>query len=145
MTLRTVSNEVIHLMEDDNFDQKRRLPILAILEKFLTSKHYITIISVAIKNQKRDDVISIATIPKLINIIVSCMSLVDLSNTLKTSDMKYFIYGVLYSFITTEDAGFFSDISIETFERMYDGIFDILMMAPTAIEVGSSVCNILCA
>jgi hypothetical protein len=145
MTLRTTQNEVIHLMENDNFDLKRREPTLSVVDKFIRSKEYIGIVSVAIRNQKKDNVISISSIPTLINIIVSCVGLIDLSRTLKNGDMKYFIYGVLYNFIVTEDAGLFEDIAIDTFERMYDGIFDILMMAPDVIDVSKTMCSLVCS
>lgn len=143
MTLRSVQNEVIHLMEIDNFDTKRRNGVITALDNFIKSKNYVNIISVAIRNQKNEDVISISTIPSIVSIVVACIQGIKIAN-IQSCDMKYFIFGVLYSFIITEDADFFQDISIETFERLYIGIFDILLIAPTAIEVASSTCGLIC-
>ena len=144
MSLRSVQNEVIHLMQNDNYDVRRRDPIVKVLETFLNSKHYIDIVGVAIKNQKQDSVIKISQIPKLINIIISCVSSMRLSKTLTTPDMKYYIYGILYSFITNEDPQLFEDVQIETFENLYDGMYDLILMAPTVVEVGSTLCKVFC-
>lgn len=143
MTLRSVQNEVVHLMEIDKFDVARRNGVLASINNFINSKKYVSIISVAIRNQKNDDVINISSIPLFISIVVSCIQGIKISNV-QSGDMKYFIYGIIYSFITTEDSGFFQDISIETFERLYSGIFDILLIAPTAIEVSTGMCDLFC-
>lgn len=144
MNIRDVKNEVIHLMDMDEYDDKRRQGIITALMTFLNSSCYTNIISIAIRNQKKDSVISISKIPCLVSIIVTCLKNADLTKMLQTNDMKYFIYGVLYNFILQEDPGFFNDISIETFENLYDGIFDILLIFPNVIDVSSQFCKILC-
>lgn len=144
MSIRDVKNEIIHMMEKNNYDENRRQVIFTTLQAFLNSKYNTDVISIAIRNQKNDNVISISKIPNLISIIVLCLKSVDFTKSLKTQDMKYFIYGVLYSFILNEDVNFFSDVNIETFESLYEGIYDILMIVPSVVEVGSNMCKVLC-
>ena len=138
---KDLRNETLSLMVSDTYPDARQQPVLNALTTFLNSSSYTNIVSVAIKNQKQSDVVSIATIPSLINIIVSCTTLIDFSKTLQTTDMKYIIYGILYNFIQAEDDQFFDEINIDVFRKLYCGVFDVLLLSPKIITIAKSSCG----
>lgn len=138
---KDLQNVVMRLFEADSYDETRRKPILDAVQNFLSSGTYTNIVSIAIKNQKGSDVISIGSIPLIINIIASSLSMVDLGKRLVDKDVKYFVYGVLYSFIVNEDPDFFSEFQLETFQNMYDNIFDILLLSPQIVKIAKISCS----
>ena len=134
-------NAVIHLFENDNYATERRNVILLQLDKFLQSDTYTNIVSVAIRNQKDGDVIKISSIPKILQLIISCIGIIKL-NGLMRSDLKYFFYGTLYSFIVAEDPNFFiEDFNIDVFQNLYSGIYEILEIAPEVLDIGTTMCG----
>lgn len=145
MATRSSANEIIHLMNADNYDKQRHEVILKAVQFFLNSKSYIEVVSVAMKNKQKDEGISIPTIPSLLKIILSCLAIFDTSKILKREDMKYFVYGILFNYVSNEDPQFFTEvITPDTFSELYDGLFDILMITPTIIDTAKSGCSLLC-
>ena len=137
---KDLQNVVIRLFEADCYDTTRRQPILNTISSFLNSAIYTNIVSIAIKNQK-GDVISVGSVPLIVNIIVSSLSMIDLSKTLNTNDTKYFVYGVLYSFIISEDLDFFTEFQLDTFQNLYDNIYDVLLLSPQLIQIAKVSCS----
>jgi len=136
---RSVQNEVSHLFQIDNYDPSRQQAILTTITTFLASPMYTDIMGLAIKN-KASESITISSIPSLLNIIVSCLGLVDLSKKLQTKDVKYLVFGILINFISQEDAQFFDDVSYESFESLYCGLYELIMLAPEIVQIVKADC-----
>ncbi|MDP3780188.1 MAG: hypothetical protein Q8Q69_03240 [Nitrosopumilaceae archaeon] len=129
----------------DNYDKQRHEIIVKAVQFFLNSKSYIEVVSVALKNQEKNEGLSIATVPKLLKIILSCLAIFDTSKILKKEDIKYYVYGILINFINNEDPQFFAEvITPDTFEELFDGLFDILMLSPKIIESVKQGCVAMC-
>jgi hypothetical protein len=139
--MSSIINIVTHLFESDGYDTVRRQPILSKINNFINSKTYIDIVSIAIKNKNNNDVITVSSIPLLIQIILNCIAFIDLGKTLSKNDLKYFIYGVLVKFILDEDASFFQEgLSQDGFQTLYSGIYSILEISPSILDISKSFC-----
>lgn len=138
-----VSNRLLHFFENDNYDAQRRNIVIAVVNKFISSNNYLNIVQVAIKNNA-SDVLSVAQVPKIISIIISCTNTMKTDKSLSSSDMKFFIYGVLLTFIMVEDSTFFNDIDPNLFEKLYDGMYELIQLSPKLVEVAKTTLTLCC-
>jgi hypothetical protein len=138
-----VSNRMLHYFENEKYDITRRNVIVAIVNEFLSSEGYLKIVQVAIKNNTSND-ISLAKIPGIIKLIINCLNTMNMNKNMISSDLKFYIYGILISYIVVEDPVFFADIDANLFETLYDGLYDLIKLSPKLVEVAKTTFTICC-
>lgn len=141
VVLLDVNSRLNHYFESEQYDETRRESILTIVDNFITSSN-LDVVQNAVKTHL--DILTVAQIPAMIKLIVNTVAAIKTDTALSSGDMKYFIYAILLVIITGSGLPFFTALSPDLFETLFDGAYDLLMVTPVILQAAKTTVKACC-